>query len=88
MSRPSRPVSRVTLVGAPFGPMRVSVARRAAFGAPLPRSTMNRKMTPASSLGLSVGEAVLQIQAIRQSSNLPLFRYSSVSVFTGLRVKG
>lgn len=42
---------------------------------------------PASSLGLSVGEAVLQIQAIRQSSNLPLFRYSSVSVFTGLRVK-
>lgn len=42
---------------------------------------------PAPSLALSDGEFVAQMQAIRQDSNLPVFHYSSVGVFGGLRWK-
>lgn len=42
---------------------------------------------PVASFGLSDTEFIAQLQAIRQSSNLPVFQYSSVGVFSGLRWK-
>lgn len=42
---------------------------------------------PAASFGTGDTEFIAQLQAIRQSSNLPVFQYSSVGAFSGLRWK-
>lgn len=42
---------------------------------------------PAASVGVADAELIAQLQAIRQGSNLPVFQYSSVGLFGGLRWK-